>query len=96
MNLTTHSCLFYIFKRCPFILLSLIIFMLVIMKYFGCRPMSLIRNFSSAVEIGKVKKKSFRSTNYYAPLLSEENKQVKILYYHLIITYNYSLQFLVD
>jgi len=50
--------------------------MLVIMKYCGCRPVSLIRYYSDVVEASKVKQKSYRNTNYYVPLLSKERKQV--------------------
>lgn len=38
--------------------------------------MSLIRCFSEAIEIGKVKRKISRNVNYYVPLLSEARLQV--------------------
>lgn len=50
--------------------------MLVIMKYSGCRPISLMRCFSDAVQPSEIKLKLNRNTNFYVPILSEERKQV--------------------
>ncbi|KAL4131270.1 hypothetical protein QTP88_008607 [Uroleucon formosanum] len=53
----------------------LIIFMLVILKSFGCRPLCLIRCFSEAIEVSKIKRKHNRNVNYYVPLLSEVRRE---------------------
>lgn len=50
--------------------------MLVLMKYFGCRSMSLVRYFSDTIEAISVKRKNIRNVNYYVPTLSENRKQV--------------------
>ncbi|VVC24553.1 Hypothetical protein CINCED_3A007903 [Cinara cedri] len=53
-----------------------LIFILVLFKSYGCRPLILFRYFSDAIDVGKVKKKKQRNiNNYCVPILSEDKKQ---------------------
>ncbi|XP_022170633.1 uncharacterized protein LOC111033963 isoform X1 [Myzus persicae] len=49
--------------------------MLVILKCFGFRPLCLMRCFSEAIEVSKMKRKHSRNVNYYVPLLSEVRRE---------------------
>ncbi|XP_060842948.1 uncharacterized protein LOC132923130 isoform X1 [Rhopalosiphum padi] len=49
--------------------------MLVILKSFGCKPKCMIRCFSEAIEVNKIKRKHSRNVNYYVPLLSEARRE---------------------
>lgn len=62
---------------CTYIIDHFYNFMLVLMKYFGCRSMSLVRYFSDTTEAIKMKRKTIRNANYSVPTLSEHRKQVK-------------------
>ncbi|XP_025196437.1 uncharacterized protein LOC112595429 isoform X2 [Melanaphis sacchari] len=46
-----------------------------ILKSFGCQPMCMIRCFSEAIEVSKIKRKHIRNVNYYMPLLSEARRE---------------------
>lgn len=53
--------------------------MLVILKPFGGPPLCLMRCFSEAIEVSKVKRKHNRNVNYYVPLLSEVRREVILI-----------------
>ncbi|XP_022170637.1 uncharacterized protein LOC111033963 isoform X3 [Myzus persicae] len=46
-----------------------------ILKCFGFRPLCLMRCFSEAIEVSKMKRKHSRNVNYYVPLLSEVRRE---------------------
>jgi len=67
------------YLECCNVPLLFIIFMLVILKSFGSRPLCLMRYYSEAIEVSKVKRKHSRNVNYYVPLLTEVRREVILI-----------------